>query len=103
MREVEKVQKIRNSANERVKYSVEQHNTIQYSTAQHSTAQHSTAQHSIAQENVVQYMPGPQFVPVSAVLTAVSTRPSLPPIVWKKNSVAVSPTIVFRLEGIFWE
>jgi hypothetical protein len=29
--------------------------------------------------------------PVSAVLTAVSTRPSRPPMVWKKNSVAVSP------------
>lgn len=29
--------------------------------------------------------------PVSAVLTAVSTKPSRPPIVWKKNSVAVRP------------
>lgn len=29
--------------------------------------------------------------PVSAVFTAVSTRPSLPPIVWKKNSVGVRP------------
>ena len=29
--------------------------------------------------------------PVSAVFTAVSTKPSLPPIVWKKNSVAVRP------------
>ena len=29
--------------------------------------------------------------PVSAVLTAVSTKPSLPAIVWKKNSVGVSP------------
>lgn len=29
--------------------------------------------------------------PVSAVLTAVSTRPSRPPIVWKKNSVGVRP------------
>lgn len=29
--------------------------------------------------------------PVSAVLTAVSTSPSLPPIVWKKNSVGVRP------------
>lgn len=29
--------------------------------------------------------------PVSSVLTAVSMIPSLPPIVWKKNSVGVSP------------
>lgn len=29
--------------------------------------------------------------PVSAVFTAVSMRPSLPPMVWKKNSVAVNP------------
>ena len=29
--------------------------------------------------------------PVSAVLTAVSVNPYLPPIVWKKNSVAVKP------------
>lgn len=29
--------------------------------------------------------------PVSAVLTAVSIIPYLPPIVWKKNSVAVNP------------
>jgi hypothetical protein len=29
--------------------------------------------------------------PVSAVLTAVSTKPSRPPIVWKKNSVGVKP------------
>lgn len=29
--------------------------------------------------------------PVSAVLTAVSTRPSRPAIVWKTNSVGVSP------------
>ncbi len=29
--------------------------------------------------------------PVSAVLTAVSIIPYLPPIVWKKNSVAVKP------------
>jgi hypothetical protein len=29
--------------------------------------------------------------PVSAVLTAVSTSPSRPPMVWKKNSVGVRP------------
>jgi hypothetical protein len=29
--------------------------------------------------------------PVSEVLTAVSIRPSLPPIAWKKNSSGVSP------------
>lgn len=29
--------------------------------------------------------------PVSAVLQAVSIKPSLPPIVWKKNSVAFKP------------
>jgi hypothetical protein len=29
--------------------------------------------------------------PVSAVLTAVSTRPSRPAMVWKKNSLGVSP------------
>jgi hypothetical protein len=33
----------------------------------------------------------PQAHPVSAVFTAVSTRPSLPAIVWKKNSVGVRP------------
>lgn len=29
--------------------------------------------------------------PVSAVFTAVSTRPSRPPMVWKKNSVGLRP------------
>jgi hypothetical protein len=29
--------------------------------------------------------------PVSAVLTAVSTKPSRPEIAWNKNSVALSP------------
>lgn len=29
--------------------------------------------------------------PVSAVFTAVSTKPSRPAIVWKKNSVGVRP------------
>lgn len=35
--------------------------------------------------------------PVSAVLTAVSTRPTRPAIVWKKNSVGVNP-----VKKLFW-
>ena len=31
------------------------------------------------------------YIPVSAVFTAVSMRPSLPPMAWKKNSLGVKP------------
>ena len=43
------------------------------------------------QKNLVLQIFNFYYVPVSAVFTAVSMRPSLPPMAWKKNSLGVKP------------